>query len=1064
MVMIRALGQLEVVDDSGSIVDLGGRQPRLMLTVLLAASGRALPVDTLVDAVWGDAPPASAVGTLQSYVSRLRRRLGDQITLRFDDAGYRLEVAPDHVDAWRFERLADAGRAALDAGSPEEARRLLVEADSLWRGPALTDIAGVDIARGVAARLEQRRLAALEDRLAADLQLGRHASVTAELTELVALHPLREKLREQLALALYRSGRQADALRALADAATVLREELGIEPSRPLRDLESQILNHDPSIDFAPAAVRADGNGVEHASPVDAATHTIPAPAAERPSPQAAASQPVSPSNTLVGRDGELAQLVAALDGSAASSTFAVVEGEPGIGKTRLADELRIIAEARGALAVWGRSDEGGAAPALWPWLTILRTVASRVGDVPPALAELLTGQAPMLMGQAGALQYERFEAVADLLASAAAQVPVVVLLDDIQWADATSLELLGFLSGRGDRGVFVVATLRQLEVGRNDVVVDALAAIARRPGSRRLVLRGLGQQATAEMLGADTTRPVSPEVAAAVHLRAEGNPFYAIELARLLDEEGGLGNEVPGNVGDVIRRRLGRLPAPTVELLAAGAVVGRDVPIDLLARTTGVALDECFDRLEPAVIHRLLLEVPENPALLRFSHALVREVLLADLTSLRRARLHLRVADAIEASGADVDDAEILAEHLWQAAPLGVGRRAAEAIEQAAEVAIRRVAYSAAEDLLNRAVQLRRATGSSAEDQESELNTLVRLLEVARALRYFQGAARHEVIDRAKELAERCGRIDTLRDLLWFECAAMQTACRRDRADELTKAYMAITAIDDHPVARASALGQRAVWLWEAGRIAEAAEMLDEAMALLSDAPPAANPLDAESRFVTLCFWQYNHAAKGDRTEEEIFDGFAWMISEAPDRFAIASICGFAATTALSIGAWDQVDRFITIGVEADPGSQFAFWGGQAKMHQGIVAVRNGDHRRGIAMYNQGRDRYMGIGGRSGIPTFGASMAMVLAMNGHLEEALPIMQAARTDLHTHRELWNEATVIIAEGVIADTSGDPSLAAERFAEAAAVATEQGALAVARRAEAMAADLKGVDRA
>ena len=186
--------------------------------------------------------------------------------------------------------------------------------------------------------------------------------------------------------------------------------------------------------------------------------------------------------------------------------------------------------------------------------------------------------------------------------------------------------------------------------------------------------------------------------------------------------------------MGDVVRRRLARLPASTKELLGVAAVVGRDVEMTLLARAADKAFDAVLDDLEPAVVHRLLVDVPELPAGLRFSHALVREVLLEDMTSLRRARLHLKVADAIESGGAGVDDAEILAEHLWRAAPVGVGHRAADALERAAEVALGRVSYGAAEDMLDRAVQLRKATSVSIPDQEAELVAISRLLEVARA------------------------------------------------------------------------------------------------------------------------------------------------------------------------------------------------------------------------------------------------------------------------------------------------------------------------------------------
>src|SRR5688572_14502681 len=157
MMRYRVLGPLEVLDDAGERVDVGGRQPRLLLAVLLVAGGRRVTVDALADAIWGEDPPASATGTVQSYVSRLRRRLGAE-QLTWDEAGYQLDVAAEQVDSRRFEALAEEGRALLAAGRPEEARAALQEAASLWRGPAFADFADHEFAMGSAARLEQLRL------------------------------------------------------------------------------------------------------------------------------------------------------------------------------------------------------------------------------------------------------------------------------------------------------------------------------------------------------------------------------------------------------------------------------------------------------------------------------------------------------------------------------------------------------------------------------------------------------------------------------------------------------------------------------------------------------------------------------------------------------------------------------------------------------------------------------------------------------------------------------------------------------------------------------------------
>ena len=230
--------------------------------------GRVVPVVDLVDAIWGEAPPSSASGVLQSYVSRLRRvlepsrRRGAAASVLVTEApGYRLALDHHDVDFRRFERLADEGRSRLEAGAADEARHALVEAQQLWRGPALVEFSTADFAQGMATRLEERRLLALEDRIDADLLAGRHDAVIGELAELIRAHPLRERGHGQLALALYRAGRQAEALRAIENLRRTLREELGVDPSPPIRSLENRILDHDASLVLALGTARATGDG-----------------------------------------------------------------------------------------------------------------------------------------------------------------------------------------------------------------------------------------------------------------------------------------------------------------------------------------------------------------------------------------------------------------------------------------------------------------------------------------------------------------------------------------------------------------------------------------------------------------------------------------------------------------------------------------------------------------------------------------------------------------------------------------------------------------------------------
>jgi YVTN family beta-propeller protein len=249
----RILGSLQVLAGERQI-PLGGARQREVLAILLLHRGEVVSVDRVVDELWGERPPETATKTVQVYVSRLRRVLGDGVLVT-RDGGYALEANGESVDADRFMRLADEGRQALNRGNPRGARETLTAALDLWRGPPLADLAYESFAQSEIARLEELRLVALEDRGEADLALGHHAGLVPELETLVREHPTRERLREELMLALYRSGRQVDALESYGDARRTLDDELGLEPGPRLQELERSILTHDPAIAAPP------GNG-----------------------------------------------------------------------------------------------------------------------------------------------------------------------------------------------------------------------------------------------------------------------------------------------------------------------------------------------------------------------------------------------------------------------------------------------------------------------------------------------------------------------------------------------------------------------------------------------------------------------------------------------------------------------------------------------------------------------------------------------------------------------------------------------------------------------------------
>ena len=245
------LGPIEALVD-GNPVPLPAAKPRALLALLLLSRNRVVSVSELIDDLWGEAPPETATKALQGYISQLRKVLGaDRVVTKAP--GYSLRVEEGELDLDRFEQLVREGRELLAAGNSKTAAKRLEEALSLWRGPPFAEFVAEPFARDAGARLEDERLAALEERIEADLALGRHARLVPELEELVAREPLRERPRAQLMLALYRSGRQAEALELYRRTRETFSEELGIEPGRELQELEQRMLQQDPSLERARA-------------------------------------------------------------------------------------------------------------------------------------------------------------------------------------------------------------------------------------------------------------------------------------------------------------------------------------------------------------------------------------------------------------------------------------------------------------------------------------------------------------------------------------------------------------------------------------------------------------------------------------------------------------------------------------------------------------------------------------------------------------------------------------------------------------------------------------------
>jgi DNA-binding SARP family transcriptional activator len=481
----RILGPLEVLDED-RVITLGGAKQRALLALLLLHANETVASDRLIDELWGEFPPATAAKTLQAHVSRLRKALdrssptGRELLVTREQ-GYELRVDPECVDCHSFERLVSEGRRELAARRPEQAASALESALALWRGPPLAELDQAQLAQIELARLGDLRVAAEEELIDAKLALGRHAEVVGELEALVAQHPYRERLRAQLMLALYRSERQADALQAYQDARKKLVDELGIEPGERLRELEQSVLAQDPALALVPpAAPGADGASGDAAQEV------------------------------FVGRGTELEQLLGGLDDALAGrGRLFLILGEPGIGKSRLTEELMARAARRGAGTLVGRCWEAGGAPAYWPWVQSLgayvretepEVLRGQLGAGAADLAQLLPElrdlfpdlpQPPAVESEGS--RFRLFEAVASFLRSATEARPLVLVLDDLHAADEPSLLLLQFIvRDIGDTHLLAVCALRDVDPAIQGPVAATRAALARESSFSQIALPGL--------------------------------------------------------------------------------------------------------------------------------------------------------------------------------------------------------------------------------------------------------------------------------------------------------------------------------------------------------------------------------------------------------------------------------------------------------------------------------------------------------------------------------------------------------------------------------------------
>lgn len=676
----RVLGPLEVRRD-GVALPRGGPRVRALLAVLLIDVGRVVSTDVLIDALWPSSPPSDAQHALEATVTRLRAALGEQGLVRNQAPGYVLDVDPQAVDAVRFRRLLAeaADRAEVD---PRRAAQRADEALALWRGEPYAERAFESFARAEIADLVELRLQAEDLRVDGALAEGRAVEVVGEISMLVADEPTRERRREQLMLALYASGRQADALAAYREARAFLMEELGLEPGERLRELERRILVQDPALATPPkpSVGRTRTRRPASAVVVEPAIPTELDPEEHERRTARVASNVARIADHYGARLAEpfavvfldenhgataaaaARQLAQAVSGRLGIASGEVLIGDDGIGGPLLDVARQNVGETAAHAPTIERREDGpfvGRAKEL----ERLRSERATLVVGPPGIGKSrllreVARDARVVVGRCSPYGQEALAPLReiarelgadDTLASApapdvpivfrrlcAAAAPVTIAVDDLHWAYPIVIDTVEHLVEHPEDGVTIIC------LARGDLLEERPAIV---PGAQRLLLEPLAPDdavALARALGAEDASVVE---------RAEGNPLFIEQLlAHTSDDSEGL----PSTLHALLASRLDRLPPTERATIDCAAVAGREFDAALVAtllelRSARGALDSLVDRelLEPA---------PPTAAFeerYRFRHWLIHDAAYASIPKAENARMHEAVADALDERGA---------------------------------------------------------------------------------------------------------------------------------------------------------------------------------------------------------------------------------------------------------------------------------------------------------------------------------------------------------------------------------------------------------------------------
>ena len=1042
---------------AGIELDPGPPQQAYLLALLLARVGRPIGMNELFDLLWERDAPASAMNAIHKYVGALRRLLEPGLQARESGSyvhrspsGYVFRPAPGVLDLVEFRHGIEEAEGALTRQHMDEALERLVEALGLWDGPAGEGLGHRPVAVPIFTALDEEFYATCA--VAAELAVssGRPQRVLPHLQLAAKMGPLREAVQAQLATTLAATGQQAAALSVLGEVRARLAGQLGIAPGATVQAAYRQVLAQTPTPSVVGDEVVASGTDGDRAQPRSEAV------------------------GRMVGRTQEFAVLRDAFESASAGGvSHVIVEGEPGIGKTRLLEVAAATTEQHGMHVIWGHCREGGGTPSMWPWVQAIgrlihclngatrdKWLAGELGRLVAPQDHVADGRSPSDSGA----QFRLFEQAVAVVGEVSAIRPVMLIIDDLQWADVASLHLFGHLVGRLPPRTALFGALRTHAPVPGSELTRMLADASRVSGHRRIRLGPLDPAEIAELVRRETGQTLGAGVVRSIFTRTSGNPFFVQELSRFFASDGREITEgatsradVPTTVRDVIQDRMSGLDDAAQELLQSAAIIGPDADVALLARVAGIDVQTCLERLEP--IEELGLLVPASDTLFwrHFSHDLIRESVLATTSRSRTLGLHLRVADALEAIDPSGESTvERLAHHLWAAGPLSDPARTANALLRSSRHAATKFVLDTAERQLKLAVRVAKA----ARLPELELTALRQLTTVV-GMRSLYGVSALDLLERAEELSRELGQEVAAAGFLYSRWIALAAGIQLNRSGPLARRLFDQGEASADPIVRAYGLEAWGLHQWAIGEVSASHQHLSEANRIMRGQRARYEEDQVRRDFELLM--------DGSRTEISALHGDvagaraqfdAMEATVGDDPYAITVWATSSARTASMAGDPAWALRVAGKGIDADPEFSFVFMGTYQRLAQCWArAVTGQAPTEAAAEAEQIIVANLLDPPRTCVATWYGLLAEMWLSAGASAEAAAALDRADELLETYGQRYAEALLLLIRARLMRADGEPVGAVRRRAEAArALAIGQGAHLFARRAEDLLAEL------